>query len=104
MPCSPGRSPVRRLVRADAVVDGKTVRATSFFPPDWERNLAWPARPERFAAPRPSTTKTIALVAGANQSERPSRAADICGTTPVRLRARGGSAGRLRDIGARLAY
>src|SRR5918993_294780 len=104
MPCSPGSSPVSRLVSADAVVEGKTVRATSFLPPDCARNLAWPPRADRFAAPRPSITNTIALVAGANQSERPARAADICGTTPVRLRARGGSAGRLRDIGARLAY
>ena len=42
-PCSPGHSPVSRVVSAAAVVDGNTLRATSFFPISGARKRAWPA-------------------------------------------------------------
>ena len=62
------------------------------------------ARREVVRAEAVDARRRSRCVAGANQSDRPSSAAIICGTTSVRLRARGGSAGRLRDIGASLAH
>src|SRR6478735_6873014 len=104
MPCTPGSVPVSSDVSAAAVVDGKTVRAVSFLDPAAARKRPCPARAARLRAPRPSTTNSTALVAGANHSDRPSRAAISSGTTRVRLRVLDGSTGRLRDIRASLAH
>jgi hypothetical protein len=78
-----------RLVRPDAVVVGKTERATSFLRIADVMNLPCPARAARFAAPRPSMTTTIALRAGgsARDADDELREAIASGTRAVRLRA-----------------
>jgi len=78
-----------RLVRADAVVVGKTERATSFLRITEVRNLPCPARAARFETPRPSMTTTMALRAGGSAPDADDglREAIASGTRAVRLRA-----------------